>query len=198
MDCSWGHVGGRGAADVEEGRHDVGDGLDVVPRHPERRRRQADLLDKVRDLGVVQAHVFVDRVHGRVPVVQIEAGSALHAASQEGAEEGVQVVQQEAVGIKGQRPQVRNENPSCSLLSGVVVVGRQVPPQGVGAATVKKRHGLAAAAAGVGRPQAAVKVRQQVDVDAVYLARSQDARDLNADIGQGVLLRRSTGSGGVP
>lgn len=140
---------------------------DVVLRHTKRRGSEPDLLDKVRDLVVVQVHELVHLVLGREPVVRGEAGHAVGRAAQEGPEEGVQVREQE-------------------VLVGRVGVGGHVHLERLGAAAVQVIDGHARGPASVGRGEGSVEVREEVDVDAVDLAGSEDARHRDSDVGGGV------------
>ena len=91
-------LGGRGAADVEEGGKGLGNLLDVLLVHAERLGGEADLLDEVGYLGVVEVHELVNLEHGRVGLVGVEPGHALHGAAQKGAEELVEMGEEEARG----------------------------------------------------------------------------------------------------
>lgn len=89
-------LGGGAAAHVEGGHEGLADGLDVGVGDAEGGGGHADLGDEVGHLGVAQVHELVHLVHGRVGGVGVEAGHALLGAAQEGAEELVEMGEEEA------------------------------------------------------------------------------------------------------
>lgn len=89
-------LGGRRAAHVEEAVERHADALDVRVGDAEGLRGQRDLLDEVAHLGRVEVHELVHLVHGGVAAVGGEAGHGVHGAAEEGAEELVEVGEEEA------------------------------------------------------------------------------------------------------
>lgn len=127
-------------------------------------------------------------VHGRPASVGIEAGHTLHGASEQGAEEFVEMGQEEA-----SEETLALDRNCCgafqehktrenSLLLRCLVVGRHVLLERVGTAAIEEVDRFARRSASVGGLQSTSEVRSQVDRLAVDLTLGQDTGNLDAYI----------------
>lgn len=175
-----------GAAVAESLGQSHAGGLDIVVGDTERSGSEADLLDEVGDLGVVQAHVLVHLVHAGVALVWRHVLHAVVAAAEQVGEVLVQVGKETAVA--SQLGAFSSEMMKVNvLLSRVHAVGWHVVHQWSSTSTVQEVDRHSGVAASVGAGKTAAEVWQEVDLLAVHLTRSQDTWDLDANVWHGVV-----------
>lgn len=180
--------GGR-ALHAKGAAEGVGNSSDVILGNAKGGGSSADLADEVGQLSLAEVHELVDLVHGGLAVVLVEAGHALLGAAEEGAEELVQVGEEEVlVGRSAGGGHVLLQ--AVQTLSAFGFFWGSTCAQDwinlrLSTAIVKEvlADGLVAT---VGGGEGTIEVGQKVDLLAVDLTRGKDTGNGNTNVGHGV------------